>query len=209
MRAREGGGSARGIRDASAYARAIHSGTAIRPAAKRRPDALQASSITWLERDERLLHARHRLSLPSLPPSRLSPALSPASTTSPLAMSSDVLIDIPDAPSPRSTASDDADAVNTESARVYFGPLQSPEKKFASASRAKTPIKRSTRLSSTRIGSHSHADDRARHPSPTRLNIAERGSSSGDEDTLQDGEHALRFVFAALMLRRAVGDSGQ
>ena len=71
MRVREEGlrgGSARGIRDASAYARAIHSGTAIRPAAKRRPDALQASSITWLERDERLLHARHRLSLPSLPP---------------------------------------------------------------------------------------------------------------------------------------------
>lgn len=127
--------------------------------------------------------------------SLLHPASRPSTRLPPpppiLPMSSDVLIDLPDAPSPRSTASDDADAVNTESARVYFGPLQSPEKKFASASRAKTPIRRSTRSSSTRTREHSHTGDRIRHPTPNRLNIAERGNSSGDEDILQDGGHPL------------------
>lgn len=46
--------------------------------------------------------------------------------------------------------SEDEDAVNTESARIYFGPITSPEKKLArkhDPSR-RTPIRRSKRLSS-------------------------------------------------------------
>ncbi|GBE82302.1 hypothetical protein SCP_0406860 [Sparassis crispa] len=52
--------------------------------------------------------------------------------------------------SPRSCASsveDDSDAVNTDSARVYFGPLQSPEKKFAPHAKLRTPLRRSARFS--------------------------------------------------------------
>lgn len=63
-------------------------------------------------------------------------------------MSSDVLIDLRDnSPSLASINSDDSDAVNTDAARVYFGPLQSPEKKFA-APGMRTPLRRSARLSS-------------------------------------------------------------
>ncbi|KZT68974.1 hypothetical protein DAEQUDRAFT_765762 [Daedalea quercina L-15889] len=100
-------------------------------------------------------------------------------------MSSDVLIDLGDVSSPRSNTSDDADAVNTESARIYFGPLQSPEKKFASTTKLKTPLRRSQRFS-TRLRESMHAERQIRQPTPTRLNLAERGSSSGEEDMLKD-----------------------
>jgi hypothetical protein len=61
--------------------------------------------------------------------------------------------------SPTSTVSDtsDTDAVNSSSARVYFGPLQSPEKKFIArdvvrrqalkAGAFGSPVRRSPRLS--------------------------------------------------------------
>ncbi|KZT11367.1 uncharacterized protein LAESUDRAFT_720592 [Laetiporus sulphureus 93-53] len=56
-------------------------------------------------------------------------------------MSEDVLLDFGGMHSPHSTSSDDSDAVNTESARVYFGPLQSPERKYAGL-QFDTPVKR-------------------------------------------------------------------
>ena len=66
-------------------------------------------------------------------------------------MASDVLVDIsdrsdrPNSPDP----SDDNDAVNTSSARIYFGPFQSAEKKFARVHDAAEhmSVRRSQRLS--------------------------------------------------------------
>ena len=109
-------------------------------------------------------------------------------------MSNDVLIDMGDMNSLNSASSDDADAVNTESAKIYFGPLQSPEQKFASTSRLKTPVRKSTRLSSARAREHTHVNERVHQSTPTKL--AERAGSSSEEDMLQDGERAL---VAALM----------
>ncbi|PCH38213.1 hypothetical protein WOLCODRAFT_161386 [Wolfiporia cocos MD-104 SS10] len=64
-------------------------------------------------------------------------------------MSSDVLIDLgPDALSPLSSASEDTDAVDTETARVYFGPLKPSEQKYAAVGAQPTPLRRSARLSS-------------------------------------------------------------
>ena len=67
-------------------------------------------------------------------------------------MSSDAVDDPIPAPTPStsaSTLSDDNDAVNTSDARVYFGPVLSPEKRLAldPANRKHTPVRRSTRLS--------------------------------------------------------------
>ncbi|TFY67277.1 hypothetical protein EVJ58_g1735 [Rhodofomes roseus] len=101
-------------------------------------------------------------------------------------MSSGVLVDVGDTRSPNSTTSDDADAVNTESARIYFGPLQSPEKKFASTSKFPTPVRRSARLSSVRVCEQAHVDARTQEPAPTRLDSAEGASSSAEEDILED-----------------------
>ncbi|KAH9934757.1 uncharacterized protein B0H18DRAFT_951323 [Fomitopsis serialis] len=99
-------------------------------------------------------------------------------------MSNDVLIDMGDMNSLNSASSDDADAVNTESAKIYFGPLQSPEQKFASTSRLKTPVRKSTRLSSARAREHTHVNERVHQSTPTKL--AERAGSSSEEDMLQD-----------------------
>ncbi|OBZ75712.1 hypothetical protein A0H81_04382 [Grifola frondosa] len=71
-------------------------------------------------------------------------------------MASDVLVesDVIDSPlSTVTTPSDDStsDAVNTASARVYFGPLQSPEKRYApraGSARSRTPLRRSARFAS-------------------------------------------------------------
>ncbi|KAH9951340.1 hypothetical protein B0H21DRAFT_277999 [Amylocystis lapponica] len=62
-----------------------------------------------------------------------------------------------------STTSDDNDAVNTESARVYFGPMQSPEKKFAPNLEdvTQTPqLRRSGRLSAA-IANPSRLEERS------------------------------------------------
>lgn len=58
-------------------------------------------------------------------------------------------------PSPVPSDSD-SDSYNTESARIYFGPLKTPERKFAASSKAlfpppsTSPLRRSPRLSSPR-----------------------------------------------------------
>ncbi|CAL1704786.1 unnamed protein product [Somion occarium] len=56
---------------------------------------------------------------------------------------------LPPTHSSPSMPSEDEDAVNTESARVYFGPVTSPEKKFVRKHdrERRTPIRRSKRLS--------------------------------------------------------------
>ncbi|KAF8188407.1 hypothetical protein BJ912DRAFT_1107664 [Pholiota molesta] len=63
--------------------------------------------------------------------------------------------------SPASSSASDSDAYNTESARVYFGPFKTPERKFIAASKSLFPppqpaaVRRSPRLSSPRIRSAS------------------------------------------------------
>ena len=63
--------------------------------------------------------------------------------------------------SPASSSASDSDAFNTESARVYFGPFKTPERKFIAASRTLFPppqltaVRRSPRLSSPRLRSAS------------------------------------------------------
>ncbi|CCL99120.1 uncharacterized protein FIBRA_01134 [Fibroporia radiculosa] len=116
-------------------------------------------------------------------------------------MSSDVLIDYGTTiQSPVSNASDDSDVVNTETARVYFGPLQSPEKKFASV-RMRTPLRRSTRLSSVIPRQGSRRDSTPQESS--RLNIDDAGFGSSRTTPL--AEHAFlpdepSFVLASKVL---------
>lgn len=66
-------------------------------------------------------------------------------------MDSDAVIDASVGESRRSSpfASSDSDAVNTSTARVYFGPIQSAEKKRVRMSNTGqgTPVRRSTRIS--------------------------------------------------------------
>ena len=60
---------------------------------------------------------------------------------------------------PSSASTPDSDAYNTESARLYFGPLKTPERKFVHNSKALFPPtqsnlpRRSPRLSSPRVRS--------------------------------------------------------
>ncbi|KAF4614810.1 hypothetical protein D9613_003046 [Agrocybe pediades] len=56
-------------------------------------------------------------------------------------------------PSPTASTASDSDAYNTESARLYFGPLKTPERNFVGSTknlfpRTITPLRRSPRLSS-------------------------------------------------------------
>ncbi|OCH95544.1 hypothetical protein OBBRIDRAFT_745235 [Obba rivulosa] len=86
------------------------------------------------------------------------------------------------APSLRSASSsdDENDAVNTEDARVYFGPLQSPEKKFAppSGKAFRTPLRRSQRISAAPASDPSlEADDSDEEPS--RLTTSDPAGLSG------------------------------
>ncbi|KAF8959067.1 hypothetical protein BDZ97DRAFT_1761717 [Flammula alnicola] len=75
----------------------------------------------------------------------------------------DTMDDVP-APSPASSSASDSDAFNTESARLYFGPLKTPERKFVAASQRLFPppqptaVRRSPRLSSPRLRSASPMD---------------------------------------------------
>ncbi|KAF9477387.1 hypothetical protein BDN70DRAFT_881294 [Pholiota conissans] len=67
-------------------------------------------------------------------------------------------------PSPASSSASDSDAYNTESARLYFGPFKTPERKFIATSKSLFPppqpaaVRRSPRLSSPRIRSASPMD---------------------------------------------------
>jgi len=67
-------------------------------------------------------------------------------------------------PSPTSSSASDSDAYNTESARLYFGPLKTPERNFVAATKnlfppaTITPLRRSPRLSSPRPRSTPPAD---------------------------------------------------
>lgn len=70
------------------------------------------------------------------------------------------------APSPTPSSGSDSDSYNTESARVYFGPLKTPERKFAAAAASKrlfpppsnSSLRRSPRLSSPRARSATPTD---------------------------------------------------
>ncbi|KAF8902106.1 hypothetical protein CPB84DRAFT_1846516 [Gymnopilus junonius] len=65
-------------------------------------------------------------------------------------------MDEPLCPSPASSSASDSDAYNTESARIYFGPLKTPERNFVAASKhlfpppTASPLRRSPRRSSPR-----------------------------------------------------------
>lgn len=73
--------------------------------------------------------------------------------------------DISLSPPPSSASASDSDAYNTESARLYFGPLKTPERKFVHYSTGLFPPtqstlpRRSPRLSSPRARSPSQPED--------------------------------------------------
>lgn len=75
-------------------------------------------------------------------------------------------MDEPLCSSPASSSASDSDAYNTESARIYFGPLKTPERKFVATSMhlfpppIESPLRRSPRLSSPRTRSVTPADPR-------------------------------------------------
>lgn len=98
-------------------------------------------------------------------------------------------------------SSDDSDAVNTDSARVYFGPLQSPEKKFApppGSARLRTPLRRSTRLSSAAVASsilsdkHSDGEEDAQSEPNAGLPYQPKESSSANDAIVLGGESVNR-----------------
>lgn len=73
--------------------------------------------------------------------------------------------DVPLSSPPSSASASDSDAYNTESARLYFGPLKTPERKFVHNSKGLFPPSQSTlprrspRLSSPRVRSPSQPID--------------------------------------------------
>ncbi|KAH9484321.1 hypothetical protein JR316_0003802 [Psilocybe cubensis] len=95
------------------------------------------------------------------------------------------------APSPSPSSDSDSDSYNTESARIYFGPLKTPERKFAAAAASKrlfpppsnSSLRRSPRLSSPRPRSATPTDVQ-----PTREDlddierVAQLVRESEDED---------------------------
>ncbi|TCD69712.1 hypothetical protein EIP91_006479 [Steccherinum ochraceum] len=106
-------------------------------------------------------------------------------------MSSNVLDDPKPSPAPStplSSLSDDSDAVNSSDARIYFGPVLSPEKKLAldPANRKQTPVRRSSRLSSVPRQSS------ARTPPPhITLNIATKSLPNVRETRDEQSQEAF------------------
>ncbi|KAH8099493.1 hypothetical protein BXZ70DRAFT_1008903 [Cristinia sonorae] len=88
---------------------------------------------------------------------------------------------------PSSPMSDDA--VNTTNARIYFGPVRSPEKKLAQdpLSKRHTPLRRSTRLS---MAPRQASAGPAAAPNLT-LNTAENGPLNGDQAQDRVSEEAF------------------
>lgn len=106
-------------------------------------------------------------------------------------MASDVLVDSrgfirPHMSTDSLSSSSDDDAVNTDFARVHFGPLKSPEKKFAVQGDAQnflTPVRRSARLSpSPAITSHESVDDMQEDQEPSGLGSTEDQSSANSRE---------------------------
>lgn len=98
--------------------------------------------------------------------------------------------------SPASSSASDSDAYNTESARVYFGPFKTPERKFIAASKSLFPppqpaaVRRSPRLSSPRIRSASPMDLQASDEDKRDIEqVAQLVRDSDDEegDPLEPG----------------------
>ena len=74
--------------------------------------------------------------------------------------------------------------------RVFFGPLQSPEKKFAlslSGPKFRTPIRRSTRLSSAMVPLPLFSEEQDSGPSSTR-------EGTPEEDVIPDGVYSLFLI---------------
>ncbi|KAK7693567.1 hypothetical protein QCA50_003136 [Cerrena zonata] len=98
--------------------------------------------------------------------------------------------------------SEDEDAVNTESARIYFGPITSPEKKFAREHdpARRTPIRRSKRLSSApRLLQHMDPED----SDGTPAEITSERSRSETPDAFEEPSSVL----ASKILRASVNPS--
>ncbi|GLB34975.1 hypothetical protein LshimejAT787_0205400 [Lyophyllum shimeji] len=113
-------------------------------------------------------------------------------------------IDVPASPSPASsTSSDNDDVFNTADARVHFGPLRSPEKKFGTnATRRNTihlglsgsPLRRSPRLSAPQPRSPSPSPKRQREngTEPLMSKTEEETEVIGSCPRTPDTEQALQ-----------------
>ncbi|KDR81591.1 hypothetical protein GALMADRAFT_263876 [Galerina marginata CBS 339.88] len=98
-------------------------------------------------------------------------------------------IDRTDTPSPVSSSASDSDAYNTESARLYFGPFKTPERKFVAASKRLFPppshssLRRSPRLSSPRPRSATPTDSlQAREDLEDIEQVAQLVNEADDDD---------------------------
>lgn len=96
-------------------------------------------------------------------------------------MASDVIVDTYESADPTSSPvlSSDNDEVNTSSARIYFGPIQPAEEKYARRSDVDqpTPVRRSTRMSAQ-----------------PHLSIATRNSSEAAEEEDRESTDAFAAV---------------
>lgn len=99
---------------------------------------------------------------------------------------------------PSPAVSEDEDAVNTESARIYFGPITSPEKKFALQHdpTRRTPIRRSKRLSTApRLIQHMNLQDAEPSDGTPAENTSER-SGSETPDAFEGSISKMKYQFA-------------
>lgn len=153
----------------------------------------------------------------------LHPALPPTTTTSDLVvatMASDVLVE-PRTPDQRSSSpvSSDEDAVNTPDARVYFGPFQDAERKYAQLSHAghPTPIKPFARSSAmlhlsqtTASSSDGEVNETVEDSdaSPDALDEPRAGTPSLQDDTADNGaciDRVHGLIFTSRLHRAIVG----
>lgn len=99
--------------------------------------------------------------------------------------------------SPVSSSGSNSDAFNTESARVYFGPLKTPERKFVAGSKTLFPpaqptaVRRSPRLSSPRLRSASPMDIQEMEDDIKDIEQVEQLVRDSDEDE-KDDESGMR-----------------
>jgi len=106
--------------------------------------------------------------------------------------------------SPASSTTSDSDAYNTEDARLYFGPLKTPERKFVAGSQScpfptapNLVLRRSPRLSSPCPRSDIVTDVRTKEADVIDIKrVAElaKFSDEGEDDTMHSGSATPQMV---------------
>lgn len=94
--------------------------------------------------------------------------------------------------SPLSSSSDNSDVVNTSSAKVYFGPVQSPEKKFAPML---SPCKPSTQSIDDFGSSSPRRSPRLSSPQPTHPNGYDQDETEQEEEREENDELSAEILW--------------